>query len=189
MRRHQGWAGSDADPEAAVGLLPYGVSAGQTPLPGLCQGFTIRFLAAPSFQSIRNSARRVTACGRTDERERLMRRTVLSVMALACTAVLAGAVPAFADGATPTQSPTAVKRTAPSTGRSTPSQTAAPAPAKSARTGQVADVPQGAPNTGVAPVSSHSGSDGGLIGGGAAVALAIGAGGVLVVRRRRATGA
>ncbi|MEU6854029.1 hypothetical protein ABZ901_29390, partial [Actinacidiphila alni] len=51
-------------------------------------------------------------------------------------------------------------------------------------------VQQGAPNTGVAPVSSHSsGADGGLIGAGAAAALALGGGAVLVVRRRRATGA
>jgi hypothetical protein len=58
-----------------------------------------------------------------------------------------------------------------------------------AKPGQVAAVPKGAPDTGVAPVASHSGADGGLIGGGAAAVLAIGGGAVLLVRRRRAIGA
>lgn len=117
-----------------------------------------------------------------------MRRTVLSAMALASTAVLAGAVPAFADNATPSPVPS----TRPAD-EATPS--AAPAPARSAEPtrapsepGQVAVVPKGAPDTGVVPVSAESGTDGALIGTGAA-ALAVGGAAFVVVRRRRATGA
>jgi hypothetical protein len=52
-------------------------------------------------------------------------------------------------------------------------------------------VPNGAPDTGVVPVTgqSGSGSQEGLIGGGAAALLVLGGSAVFVVRRRRATGA
>ncbi|MEU6848499.1 sortase-dependent protein, partial [Actinacidiphila alni] len=82
-----------------------------------------------------------------------MRRTVLSAVALACTAVLAGSVPAFADGASPTPSPT-VSQTASTAPSKAPgaAPTAVPsdapgtaAPAESTAPGQVAAVPQGAP--------------------------------------------
>ncbi|MEW1866527.1 Tat pathway signal sequence domain protein [Streptomyces sp. NBC_00669] len=116
-----------------------------------------------------------------------MRRTVLSAVALACTAVLASTVPAFADGATPSPSPTSAQ--SPSARPSTAPPAASPAPTKVAQPSQVAAVPKGAPDTGVAPVASHSGADGGLIGGGAAAALALGGGAFFLVRRRRATGA
>ncbi|MFD5897809.1 sortase-dependent protein [Streptomyces sp. NPDC060366] len=120
-----------------------------------------------------------------------MRRTVLSAMALASTAVLAGAVPAFADDATPS----AVPSTRPTAEAPAEAPSDAPAPAESAEPtqapaapGQVAVVPKGAPDTGVAPVSAESGTDGALIGAGAA-ALAVGGAAFVVVRRRRATGA
>ncbi|MEU0523431.1 sortase-dependent protein [Streptomyces niveus] len=124
-----------------------------------------------------------------------MRRTVLSAMALASTAVLAGAVPAFADDATPS----AVPSTRPTAEAPSPAPSEAPsdapAPARSAEPtqaptpGQVAVVPEGAPDTGVVPVSAGSGTDGALIGTGAAAALAVGGAAFVVVRRRRATGA
>ncbi|MET9084498.1 sortase-dependent protein [Streptomyces sp. NPDC004237] len=122
-----------------------------------------------------------------------MRRTVLSATALACTAVLGGTVPAFADGTTASPAasvaPSAAPSEAPSAVPSTaPTRAATPAPARDS--GQVAEVPRGAADTGV--TESSSGSDSGtenvLIGGGAAVTLAAGAV-VFAVRRRRATGA
>lgn len=125
-----------------------------------------------------------------------MRRTVLSAMAFASTAVLAGAVPAFADDATPSAVPS-TRPTAEATPSQAPSEapSAAPAPAESTEPtrapsapGQVAVVPEGAPDTGVVPVSAGSGTDGALIGTGAA-ALAVGGAAFVVVRRRRATGA
>ncbi|MFD3486696.1 sortase-dependent protein [Streptomyces sp. NPDC058665] len=118
-----------------------------------------------------------------------MRRTVLSAMALASTAVLAGTVPAFADAAAPTATPVPSTRptreAAPAPAE--PSQ-AVPAPARTRTPSQVAVVPEGAPNTGVAPAASKSGTDSALIGTGAA-ALVAGGAAVYVVRRRRATGA
>ncbi|MND04145.1 hypothetical protein D3C83_242830 [compost metagenome] len=54
---------------------------------------------------------------------------------------------------------------------------------------QVAEVPKGAPNTGVTQTSTDSGNSGALIGGGAAAAFALGGAAVFVVRRRQATGA
>ncbi|GAA0925059.1 MULTISPECIES: Tat pathway signal sequence domain protein [Streptomyces violaceusniger group] len=126
-----------------------------------------------------------------------MRRTVLSAMTLACTAVLATTVPAFADDAT-TPAP---RRTAAASAGPVPSDAPArtpspvtPAPreepAQKRDRGQVAVVPKGAPNTGVTAESSgSSGNEGALIGGGAAAVLAAGGAAVLVVRRRRATGA
>ncbi|GGJ77724.1 hypothetical protein GCM10011583_06420 [Streptomyces camponoticapitis] len=120
-----------------------------------------------------------------------MRRTVLSAMALASTAVLATTVPAFADDATPTPVPStrpteeaAPAPAEPSQATRTPSS--APAPARTP--GQVAVVPEGAPDTGVAPAASRSGTGGMLIGTGAAALAASGAA-VFVVRRRRVTGA
>ncbi|MDX3225681.1 sortase-dependent protein [Streptomyces sp. ME19-01-6] len=130
-----------------------------------------------------------------------MRRTVLSAVALACTAVLASTVPAFADEATP--APTKAPTTAVPTPREEPTKapaTQAPADAtpaprdekahKRPSKPQVREVPKGAPNTGVtAEESSDSGTDAGLIGGGAAAVLVAGGAAVFVVRRRRATGA
>ncbi|MBL1112298.1 Tat pathway signal sequence domain protein [Streptomyces sp. 110] len=125
-----------------------------------------------------------------------MRRTVLSAMTLACTAVLATTVPAFADDATtpaPRRTPAASVSPVPSKAPARTPGAAAQAPreepAKKRDRGQVAVVPKGAPNTGVTEESSaSSGNEGALIGGGAAV-LAAGGAAVLVVRRRRATGA
>ncbi|EPD64518.1 MULTISPECIES: hypothetical protein [Streptomyces] len=117
-----------------------------------------------------------------------MRRTGLSAMALACTAVLAGAVPAFADSGTSTPSParTAATRTSPAPSAAE----ASPVPSAATRvpSRQVSVVPSGAPDTGVAPQSSGSGA-GALIGGGAAAAVALGGGAVFLVRRRQANGA
>ncbi|MGW5608446.1 sortase-dependent protein [Streptomyces sp. NPDC003753] len=130
-----------------------------------------------------------------------MRRTVLSAMALACTAVLAGTVPAFAHGASPsptvpaaTASPsTAPERTAAPT--AAPERTAAPTAARAVPSaaptrarGQVSVVPSGAPDTGVTAGTSRSVSPG-LIGAGAGLVLVGGGAAVHVVRRRRATGA
>lgn len=139
-----------------------------------------------------------------------MRRTVLSALALAGTAVLAGAVPAFADGEAPSQVPTTrpVDDTKPSAvpSEATPSKAPETGPSKATDTrtpsavpprdkrderderGQVGVRPEGAPDTGVAPVSAESGGDGMLIGTGAA-AFAAGGAALFVVRRRRATGA
>ncbi|WP_328502314.1 Tat pathway signal sequence domain protein [Streptomyces sp. NBC_00457] len=128
-----------------------------------------------------------------------MRRTVLSVLALACTAVLAATGPAFADGAT-TPAPKAT--TAPSP---VPDEDGSPSPAPAepttvaptedtpspeptlAPSDQVSVVPSGAPDTGV--TSQDSGPGAGMIGGGAAAALGLSGAAVFVVRRRRATGA
>lgn len=111
-----------------------------------------------------------------------MRRTILSVMALACTAVLASTVPAFADGATPTPTPPATRTAGePPTSAPTPVATRTPSAVK----GGVAVVPKGAPDTGVAPTTAGSGVNGGLVGGGAAAALAVGGAAFIVVRRRR----
>ncbi|MER5451183.1 sortase-dependent protein [Streptomyces sp. NPDC002766] len=125
-----------------------------------------------------------------------MRRTGLSALALACTAVLAGAMPAFADGAsqapspvpsaaTPTERPST--STEPSPVPSVPGRRASAEPTRAPSRGQVSVVPSGAPNTGVADTSSGSG--GALIGGGAAAAVVVGGGAVLLLRRRRANGA
>ncbi|WP_371668883.1 Tat pathway signal sequence domain protein [Streptomyces sp. NBC_00289] len=127
-----------------------------------------------------------------------MRRTVLSVMALACTAVLAGTVPAFADGASPVPSTRPSGTVAPDsatpvpsaepTRAATPGSGADPTTAASPAPSQVSVVPSTAPDTGVVPPSQHSGAQAGAIGGGAAAALAVGGAAVFVVRRRRATG-
>ncbi|MGW6305353.1 sortase-dependent protein [Streptomyces niveus] len=125
-----------------------------------------------------------------------MRRTVLSALVLASTAVLGGAVPAFADNATPTPVPSSPSTATPPTEApsATPSQKPtgrAPSavPPRDEAPGQVAVVPEGAPDTGVSPASAQSGSaDGVLIGTGAAALFAGGAA-FFVVRRRRATGA
>lgn len=162
-------------------------------------GFAISLQPAPPLPRL--SARSLTQPagspgGRTDERERFMRRTVLSAMALACTAALASTVPAYADGATP--SPAATSRPTSTTAPSpVPSATTAPSAAPSAVPSaaptrapgsQVSVVPSGAPDTGVASTATRSGADGGLIGGGAAAAFAAGGAAVFLVRRRRATG-
>jgi hypothetical protein len=133
-----------------------------------------------------------------------MRRTVLNATAAACVAVLASTVPAFAHGesASPTTRPSATSEPSarPSAPASTepsavptrkPSRTATPAPTAvpSEGRGQVGAVPSGAPNTGVTTGSNGSGSDGMLISGGAAGALAVGGAAVFLVRRRRVTGA
>ncbi|MGW7689126.1 sortase-dependent protein [Streptomyces asiaticus] len=124
-----------------------------------------------------------------------MRRTVLSAMTLACTAVLATTVPAFADDATPAprRTPAASVSPVPSKAPTRTPSSAVPVPreepAQKRDRGQVAVVPKGAPNTGVTAESSgSSGNEDALIGGGAAAVLAAGGAAVLVVRRRRATG-
>lgn len=129
-----------------------------------------------------------------------MRRTVLSALVLASTAVLGGAVPAFADNATPTPVPSSPSTATPPTDAGTEAPSSAPSqkptgrapsavPPRDEAPGQVAVVPEGAPDTGVSPASAQSGSaDGVLIGTGAAALFAGGAA-VFVVRRRRATGA
>ncbi|MGW6646982.1 sortase-dependent protein [Streptomyces iakyrus] len=119
-----------------------------------------------------------------------MRRTVLSALALAGTAVLMGTGPAFADGPT---TPSPVPASAAPTTQPEKSAEPTPAPASDEPTrapaeGQVSRVPSGAPDTGVA-ASPGSGSDGTALGAGAAAVLALGGGTVFVVRRRRATGA
>ncbi|NEC86538.1 Tat pathway signal sequence domain protein [Streptomyces sp. SID12501] len=126
-----------------------------------------------------------------------MRRTVLSAVALAATAVLAGTAPAFADGASPTQTPSvAATEATPATSAEPtqdPATEASPVPSEAPTTwsspSQVAEVPGGAPNTGVTQTSTDSGTPGALIGGGAAAAFAVGGAALFVVRRRRATGA
>jgi hypothetical protein len=123
-----------------------------------------------------------------------MRRTVLSVLALACTAVLAGTVqPAFADDG-PTAKPATDATVAPAQ-KQREREAATPAPADEQRPatgkdGQVTAVPRGAADTGVATSSSSSSSsDQNALIGGAAALVAAGGAGFLVVRRRRATGA
>jgi hypothetical protein len=129
-----------------------------------------------------------------------MRRTVLSAMTLACTAVLAGTVPAFADGASPvpTASPTPAVHSAtpspvpsavPTRVRSSTRPEPSAAPTRATGRGQVSVVPKGAPDTGVTAAPSRSGAEAGLIGGGAAAVLAAGGAAGFAVRRRRATGA
>jgi hypothetical protein len=127
---------------------------------------------------------------------RTVRRTVLSTVALAATAVLAGAAPAFADGTSPTPSATVApadeatpSTTAAPADQATPSTTAAGTVDPNSGASQVAAVPAGAPDTGVTQTSADSGTPGALIGGGAAAAFAVGGAAVFVVRRRRATGA
>ncbi|MEU0582426.1 sortase-dependent protein [Streptomyces sp. NPDC006132] len=117
-----------------------------------------------------------------------MRRTVLTVLALTGTAVLMGTGPAFASGTT---APSPAPATAAPTAR--PAESAVPAPSaeptRAPAEDQVSVRPSGAPDTGVTAGSQDSGSGGTAIGAGAAAVLALGGGTVLVVRRRRATGA
>ncbi|MEU8589599.1 sortase-dependent protein [Streptomyces sp. NPDC048664] len=120
-----------------------------------------------------------------------MRRTILSALALSCTAVLAGTVPAFAHGVSPSPVPSRAASSAtpsavPSAGPSRDQASARPAPVGPETGGQVSVVPKGAPDTGVA-VPSASGGEGGLIGAGAAAALVAAGAGAYVVRRRRTT--
>lgn len=121
-----------------------------------------------------------------------MRRTLLSAVALACLAVPVGTVSASAAGTTPSARPSATTAPAPSAeptrapGGET--RTPSPVPSRPSTRGQVAVVPNGAPDTGVAPASTGSGSQSTLIGGGAAAVLVGGGAAVLLVRRRRATG-
>lgn len=183
-------------------------SADDGQAPELCHLFTTRLTAASSLRSIRHSARHCGRCRRTHKRATKesdsMRRTVLSALALACTAVLASTAPALADGTTPSPATTAPSATAvptpaePSAEPSTePTRTASPVPSapseaeptRAPEGGQVSVVPSGAPNTGVGSSSSSSGTEGGLIGGGAAAVLLAGGATVFVVRRRRAHGA
>lgn len=114
-----------------------------------------------------------------------MRRTGLSALALACTAVLATTVPAFADDS-PSAVPTVLDSTqAPATDPSpVPSKVAEPSLVPSDSRSQVAVVPSGAPDTGEVPTSSNT-SQTGLIGGGAAAAVVLASGTVLMIRRRR----
>ncbi|MEU0242726.1 sortase-dependent protein [Streptomyces sp. NPDC006235] len=135
-----------------------------------------------------------------------MRRTVLTALALAGTAVLLGTGPAFASEATtPSPVPTAAAHTpepaesaAPTAAPAEPTrdqsgarpaESAAPTPAPADGDDQVSVVPSGAPDTGVTEASSDSGVGGTAIGAGAAAVLALGGGTFVVVRRRRATGA
>ncbi|MGW3955085.1 sortase-dependent protein [Streptomyces sp. NPDC004752] len=143
-----------------------------------------------------------------------MRRIVLSVMTLACTAVLAGTAPAFADGTTPSEptraatpaNPVATPATEPTrvatpanpvaTPATEPTKAPKPVPSRvpgiaetrAPSRGQVSVVPEGAPDTGVTAPSEGSGSSAGLLGGGAAAVLVAAGGAVFVVRRRRAAG-
>ncbi|MDO0934829.1 sortase-dependent protein [Streptomyces sp. DG2A-72] len=128
-----------------------------------------------------------------------MRRTVLSVLALACTAVLAATAPALADEATtPAPKETAAPSPVPAEDGSPSAAPAEPttvAPTEDAPSSeptraprdQVSVVPSGAPDTGV--TSGDSGPGAGMIGGGAAAVLGLSGAAVFVVRRRRATGA
>ncbi|GAA4016221.1 LPXTG cell wall anchor domain-containing protein [Streptomyces marokkonensis] len=127
-----------------------------------------------------------------------MRRTTLSAVALACTAVLAATSPAFADDPSPVPSVPAgesapsvrtVPREVPVPSAGVPGGEPAEAPAPAPADGQVSVVPEGAADTGVAaPVSS--GGDESLAGAGAGAVLVAGGVVLFVVRRRRvATGA
>ncbi|MFJ5997051.1 sortase-dependent protein [Streptomyces sp. NPDC092370] len=134
-----------------------------------------------------------------------MRRTVLTALALAGTAVLLGTGPVFAsETATPRPAPTSVEPTQRPEDSAEPTASAEPTrapaedtpapddePTRAPAEDQVSVVPSGAPDTGVTPASqaSDSGFDGTALGAGAAAVLALGGGTVLVVRRRRATGA
>ncbi|MFI9760655.1 sortase-dependent protein [Streptomyces sp. NPDC051963] len=123
-----------------------------------------------------------------------MRRTVLSVLALACTAVLAGTGPALADETSPAPRSAAPSAAPTRDARESAEPTQAPSPVPSdpgteptrAPSGQVPVVPSGAPDTGVA--AEDSGPGAGVIGGGTAAAIGLGGAAVFVVRRRRATG-
>jgi len=114
-----------------------------------------------------------------------MRRTILSALACACTAVLAASVPAFADGTTPSPVPSTARIAGqgPSPVPSTPAGAPSPVP------GEVSVVPSGAPDTGVVPEAGQSGGEGGLIGGSAAAVIAAGGAAVFLIRRRWVTGA
>ncbi|WP_217143807.1 LPXTG cell wall anchor domain-containing protein [Streptomyces sp. AC627_RSS907] len=127
-----------------------------------------------------------------------MRRTILSAVALACTAVLMGTAPAFADDPAPAPTVAAPAENAPSAGTE-PNEAPAPAPSVSTPApaaeptrapagSQVSAVPEGAPDTGVAAPQS-SGDDAGIVGAGAGAVLAAGAVLFVVRRRRAATGA
>ncbi|MFF3415583.1 sortase-dependent protein [Streptomyces sp. NPDC002698] len=120
-----------------------------------------------------------------------MRRTVFSATALACTAVLVGTVPAFADGTSPSPRTrpgvTAVPAPASPTATRAPSAVPSPVPTRARTSRQVSVRPGGAPDTGVATTATPSSVPGALVGGSAAAVFAGAA--VLVVRRRRATGA
>ncbi|MFB7456213.1 MULTISPECIES: Tat pathway signal sequence domain protein [unclassified Streptomyces] len=120
-----------------------------------------------------------------------MRRTILTVAAVACTAVLAGTAPAFADGDAPSPVPSRAATPSPVPTRAATPAPAAPAaePTRAPARGQVRAVPAGAPDTGVTTPAQDSGSRDGLIGGGAGMALVVAGGAVLVVRKRRTTGA
>ncbi|MEU7383189.1 sortase-dependent protein [Streptomyces sp. NPDC042207] len=119
-----------------------------------------------------------------------MRRTILTFAAVACTAVLAGTAPAFAQDA-PSPVPTRAATPSPVPTRAATPAPAAPAdePTRAPARGQVRAVPAGAPDTGVTTPAQDSGSRDGLIGGGAGMALVVAGGAVLVVRKRRTTGA
>ncbi|MFJ6075616.1 LPXTG cell wall anchor domain-containing protein [Streptomyces sp. NPDC093065] len=131
-----------------------------------------------------------------------MRRTILSAVALACTAVLAGTAPAFADDPTPVPSapaestpapgaePTEATEATPVPSVSVPAEEPTRAPAPAPADGQVTVVPKGAADTGVAASADTSGNDTGLVGAGAGGVLLAGGAVLFVVRRRRAaTGA
>ncbi|MFD4344930.1 sortase-dependent protein [Streptomyces coelicoflavus] len=125
-----------------------------------------------------------------------MRRTILSAVALACTALLAGTAPAFADDPTPV--PSAPAESAPSPGAEpTRATEASPVPSVSVPAeeptrapatgdGQVSVVPEGAADTGVAESADPAGNGTGLVGAGAGGVLVAGGAVLLVVRRRRA---
>ncbi|WP_432098326.1 sortase-dependent protein [Streptomyces sp. WAC 04229] len=125
-----------------------------------------------------------------------MRRTILSAVALACTAVLAGTAPAFADDPSPVPTKAAPAQSTPSPVPSeAPSKAPTPSPSKpgpadeasapAPADGQVSAVPEGAPDTGVA-TPEPGGTDEGLVGAGAGAVLVAGGAVLFVVRRRRA---
>ncbi|MFF0535675.1 sortase-dependent protein [Streptomyces coelicoflavus] len=131
-----------------------------------------------------------------------MRRTILSAVALACTALLAGTAPAFADDPTPVPSapaesapvpgaePTEATGASPVPSVSVPAEEPTRAPAPATGDGQVSVVPEGAADTGVAASEDPAGNGTGLVGAGAGGVLVAGGAVLLVVRRRRAaTGA
>lgn len=122
-----------------------------------------------------------------------MRRTILTAVALACTAVLAGTAPAFAEDPTPV--PSAPAESAPSPGTGPGEATPAPAPSVSVPAaepteapapapadGQVSVVPKGAADTGVAAPTDPAGSDASVVGAGAGGVLL--AGGAVLLDRK-----
>ncbi|MFD8450161.1 MULTISPECIES: sortase-dependent protein [Streptomyces] len=127
-----------------------------------------------------------------------MRRTILSAVALACTALLAGTAPAFADDPTPVPSapaerapspgaePTEATEASPVPSVSVPAEEPTRAPAPATGDGQVSVVPEGAADTGVAESADPAGNGTGLVGAGAGGVLVAGGAVLLVVRRRRA---